>query len=59
MHSEPFLFPDVDALGKMQMASLCNLEPADKGEKQSYCMYMLAPPKKYNQSILACKLLPV
>lgn len=33
MHSEPFLFPDVDALGKMQMASTYNLEPADKGEK--------------------------
>lgn len=33
MHSEPFLFPDVDALGKTQMASICNLEPADKGEK--------------------------
>lgn len=34
MHSGPFLFPDVNALGKMQMASIWNnLEPADKGEK--------------------------
>ena len=33
MHSRPFLFPDVDALGKMQMASTYILEPADKGEK--------------------------
>lgn len=45
-HSAPFLFPDVDALGRMQMSSTYNLEPADMGEKQSYCTYMLAPPKK-------------
>lgn len=50
MRSGPFLFPDADALGKMQMASIYNLEPADNGEKQSYCTYVLAPPKKYNQS---------
>ena len=33
MHSGPFLFPHTDALGKIQMAGTCNLEPDDKGEK--------------------------